>query len=375
MVVSLEIGIMPICISQTSPLWFQTTHISIFAIASLFLVPNRPGANCDHKNLHGTTVLQVHNRLSNTTPPIKDAQFQNGNTSSTRHIDMLLRNTALYREDVKDAERKLEAYQAEIDKRTSLTEHEQDETKKKLLRCRSLLSPVHCLPPEILGDIFTILNDLPARERWLSSKSHPALAVSGTCGRWRDIAISTSSVWSSIAIRFGNTYHWINESYSGLHSLTRLFLERSQSCPLKLTLDFEGISDCNSNGWHYMVPTLKTLVRHSEQWRTIELVFIERGMIAHEVFSPIAGHLPLLIDLTLFGIGEDDNSDESEDFHIKLFSDSPALTSISYEPFLLTPRSLLALGTIKINRGHLQPSSLSGCSTVDEYRTIHIHVL
>ncbi|ESK84822.1 hypothetical protein Moror_503 [Moniliophthora roreri MCA 2997] len=70
-------------------------------------------------------------------------------------------------------------------------------------------------------------------------------------------------------------------------------------------------------------------------------------MIAHEVFSPIAGHLPPLTDLTLFGIGEDDNSNESEDFHIKLFSDSPALTSISYEAFLLTPRSPLHWGQLR----------------------------
>uniref|UniRef100_A0A0W0F760 F-box domain-containing protein n=1 Tax=Moniliophthora roreri TaxID=221103 RepID=A0A0W0F760_MONRR len=283
-------------------------------------------------------------------PPTKDTQLRNENISSDRHIDILLRNTASPSDRpwienmAKDAERELEAYEAEINKLRSslaLLEHKRDVSKEKLFRCRSLLSPVHRLPPEILGDIFTILIDLPAKERWLSSKTHPALAVSRTCGRWRDIAIATPSVWSTVAICF-NITSCVRLSYSQLHSLTRLFLDRSRRCPLKLVLDFDDRAPYRWDAQPHTISILKTLVQHSERWRTVELLYLKQSMIVHEVFAPIAGHLPILTDLTISSSNDWDDLAEDDDVYIDLFSDSPALTSISYEPSCpLTPQSPL----------------------------------
>ncbi|ESK91836.1 hypothetical protein Moror_10562 [Moniliophthora roreri MCA 2997] len=230
-----------------------------------------------------------------------------------------------------DTEKELLGYQAEIDRlRVSLAylEHKRDRLQKQLSQCRSLLSPVHRLPPEILGNIFTMFNDLPEEERWLqSSVTAPALAVSRTCGRWRDIALSIPSVWSSIAIRFVPKWDIELEEYRRLNLITRLFLDRSRTSPLRLNLYFDALPRLEESDEDTIIPVLKTLVQHSERWHTVELQLITQPVIAHEVFDPIAGHLPILTNLILFS----PEGEGSFAFRCNLFRDCPALTSISCE--------------------------------------------
>ncbi|EEB89219.1 hypothetical protein MPER_12708 [Moniliophthora perniciosa FA553] len=266
-------------------------------------------------------------------------------------IEVLLRHTALPSDrDIieklaSSTQQELADHQAQIDKLTAsltLLEHKRDKLKKKLSQYRSLLSPVHRLPPEILQNIFTMFNDLPEEERWLRpSEMAPVLAVSGTCGRWRDIALSTPPIWSSIAIRFEK--RWDDQEYHRMNLLTQLFVHHSQKSPLKLILHFDKLLSLYDEVVGLdVIPVLKTLVQHSKRWHTVEFRFITQAVMAHQVFMPITGRLPILTNLRLFGQGG------SPDFHCDLFRDCPALTSLSYEPAgPLTAHCPLPWGQIK----------------------------
>ncbi|KAI3621720.1 hypothetical protein WG66_016718 [Moniliophthora roreri] len=250
-----------------------------------------------------------------------------GATSSRASIERLFRSTitssdrSVLEQLVKDVEKELTSYQAEIDKLTASLEflkHKRDGARNRLLQYRSSLSPVHRLPPEVLQHIFGMIGNHLLKP----SKTPDALAVSATCGRWRDVAISTPFLWSFISINFAR---W-KRNYRVLVSFTQLFMERSRSCPLELALDFQEIDVVSDE----MVPSLKNLVLHSNRWRSLKLRHIHKGILAHKILKPIVGRLPLLSFLKLYGpYGQR----LPNDFRCDLFSDCPSLSSIEFQPF------------------------------------------
>ncbi|KAI3610148.1 hypothetical protein WG66_007342 [Moniliophthora roreri] len=216
-------------------------------------------------------------------------------------------------------------------------------------RDRALVPPVHHLPPEILGIIFAMFND-PDDPQWLQpsdAEMAPALVVSRTCRRWRAVSLSLPSIWSSLAIRF---MEWSLPDYRQLILLTRLFADRSQTHPLNLNLDFDGLFSLNERN-DTVVPILRTLVQHSKQWLTVQFDSVTPAVMSHPVFIPISGHLPILTNLEIYG----DDGDEEEgllEFSCDLFRNCPSLTSVCCKPsgpFAVsrTNDHLLAWGQIK----------------------------
>jgi hypothetical protein len=63
---------------------------------------------------------------------------------------------------------------------------------------RSLLSPIHRVPSEILQEIFTAC--LPAAHNPVLSGDQPPLLLTRVCQKWRDIMFSTPHLWSAIHI-------------------------------------------------------------------------------------------------------------------------------------------------------------------------------
>ncbi|KDQ09748.1 hypothetical protein BOTBODRAFT_73152, partial [Botryobasidium botryosum FD-172 SS1] len=76
--------------------------------------------------------------------------------------------------------------------------------------------PVHCLPNEILGDIFTLV---PTRDEIECIPN--ALAVSSVCRRWRGVALSRSSLWNTIIFgpKASKKFHELCHSRSGEREL------------------------------------------------------------------------------------------------------------------------------------------------------------
>ncbi|EEB92038.1 hypothetical protein MPER_09507 [Moniliophthora perniciosa FA553] len=171
-----------------------------------------------------------------------------------------------------DAEADLKAYQNEILKLKAAMvslENKRDGLKKKIAKYRTLLSPVHRMPNEVLGIIF----GFTCEENWMhKSCCVPALVLSETCGRWRETAMAMPSLWSSICIDFGD---W-DRDYQILNGLTRLFLDRSRASSLEVILDFnDGYIEDDA------MPVLEAMIRHSNRWKNLELRQVEQGVIGH----------------------------------------------------------------------------------------------
>ncbi|KAK7043021.1 hypothetical protein VNI00_008759 [Paramarasmius palmivorus] len=235
---------------------------------------------------------------------------------------------------LKDAEAQLRDHETEINRlRASLAsmENKRDGLKKKILRYRSLLAPVHRIPPEILQNVFTFF----CEDTWLEKTLTQPLTLSRVCGRWREIVLSTPSLWSTIAIDYAEwpkDFHWLD-------FLVHLFLDRSKTSPITLTLNFED-DELRQDA----VPSIEALVRHSSRWHRLRLYGIRQDVIQNPVFAPIKGSLPILVELLI----EEDSYEFDDEFRCELFGHCPALTTISIRPECpLTLASMLPWGQIR----------------------------
>uniref|UniRef100_A0A0W0GF00 F-box domain-containing protein n=1 Tax=Moniliophthora roreri TaxID=221103 RepID=A0A0W0GF00_MONRR len=236
--------------------------------------------------------------------------MQNGTTSSNRVLAMerLFRNTitpsdcAIISRFLKSAEAELRGYQDEIFRLKSAMvslENKRDGLKKKMAKCRSLLSPINRMPPEILRIVFAFV----CEENW-------------------EIVLATPSLWSSICIDSAN---W-DEDFRLLEHYTRLFLDRSRTAPLEVSIDF----GCAESLATDVIPSLEALVSHSNRWKSLEISSVKRGVIAHSVFHPIRGNLPILSYLAISGPGG--YSDTSAVFRCDIFDTCPTLSSLLIKP-------------------------------------------
>ncbi|KAE9409948.1 hypothetical protein BT96DRAFT_782407, partial [Gymnopus androsaceus JB14] len=120
---------------------------------------------------------------------------------------------------------------------------------------RSAMSPIHKLPQEMLGEIFKYVccGDIGVNCIWEDGKQQlPTITLSRVCIRWYNLVNSIPGLWSSFGIR---------DSDSANFSLFDLFLERSRSHPIDLT-----ISDFRSKLHTDSLSSLK-LIENSNRWR------------------------------------------------------------------------------------------------------------
>ncbi|KAJ8075523.1 hypothetical protein PM082_021153 [Marasmius tenuissimus] len=240
-------------------------------------------------------------------PPEKFRHFRHPISDSDR------REVKNYLSDIEGAYNKC---QLEINKYKALIlmlESRKEGMKSVMEKFRSLLSPAHQLPLEVLLEVFghyCELNDLSERTM------PPTLILSMVCGRWREVVLSSSRLWSSIAVtmclRNGDR---LLRTESTVTWLTRLFLERSRAAPLEIILKFPYLSEGNYTNKAVM----NLLEENSERWKELEIFGCEFYA------SPRAGNinLPTLRHLALHREGGDiQNPDLSR------LSTCPALTSV-----------------------------------------------
>ena len=119
-------------------------------------------------------------------------------------------------------------------------------------RCySSLLSPVRCLPVEIFGKIFVYAT----RDR-----PRHALNISAVCQLWRDAAISTPILWSTLQLGHHTTRRNMDNHISS-------WIERARSYPLSLVIrKQEGFLDP-------VYSVFSLITKH--QWKSITLDGVE----------------------------------------------------------------------------------------------------
>ncbi|KAF7325392.1 F-box domain-containing protein [Mycena venus] len=185
------------------------------------------------------------------------------------------------------------------------------------------------LPPEILAEIF--IHCLPVSGLVTPDPAEPPLALCAICRWWREVALSTPRLWSSLLVDFDDMHV----------DLYRKWLLRARSAPLSISLKDWDEKEVLAS----VDPLLRTFVGLSRQWKNIE---IDIGLdLACSIF-PVDGDFPLLEHLSV--------SVHASDLSIS-FCEAPKLREVSiliYNPHIQVPwHQLTTFRTANI--------SISGC--------------
>ncbi|KAJ7613143.1 hypothetical protein FB45DRAFT_1036671 [Roridomyces roridus] len=153
-------------------------------------------------------------------------------------------------------------------------------------QCREVLArykyPILTLPNEITAEIF--LHFLPSHTEFVSLVgSDSPSSLLQICHQWRDVALGTPALWSSIHVDVNRNPP---SAYEQHLELLELWLERSGTYPLSIRLwdmrPDEELAD---------VPTTKLLdaiLRHSSRWQEVDIT------VPYELLRVVTTPMPVL---------------------------------------------------------------------------------
>ena len=133
-------------------------------------------------------------------------------------------------------------------------------------RSSEKLTSVKSLAYELISRIF-MLAAHDSHDRY-DAILYP-IVVSHVCAAWRQIAISTNGLWTSIILTYPSSWFQL--------SRTVTYLSRSRSCPLDIFLDFRDPlwnweEHLHRFGWKEMENVTRLLLPHVERWHSVELL-------------------------------------------------------------------------------------------------------
>ncbi|KIK65774.1 hypothetical protein GYMLUDRAFT_159613, partial [Collybiopsis luxurians FD-317 M1] len=132
-----------------------------------------------------------------------------------------------------------------------------ERAQKKAVALRSLLAPVHCLPNELLTQIFDYVCDNSSPHSGYQLSEAP-FRLSAVCSRWRSLCLSHSKMWAKIAVNCGKRSMKLGDAVD-------LYLERSKPRLLSLQL----LNDPTDQDGHNVL--LQKLVNCCTRWRYLTL--------------------------------------------------------------------------------------------------------
>ncbi|THV02499.1 hypothetical protein K435DRAFT_749199 [Dendrothele bispora CBS 962.96] len=205
---------------------------------------------------------------------------------------------------IRDAEKELGYYDAEIfrlQSQLSTLVASAGVLRKRVAMARGMLSPIRRLSNELLGEIFTCAHTGTFS---FSHPGDPRASFAAVCARWRNVALSTPSIWSFLKVEFAYDDR-LHEHPSINLSALEAHLTRSKSYPLVISIEI--ISPPLETSWHGTRVSLgrmmDALVRHSSRWTSLtfesSLSPVRPGHPVFEKLQTIA-ELPLLTSLKNF---------------------------------------------------------------------------
>ncbi|KAG6811086.1 hypothetical protein H0H92_009045 [Tricholoma furcatifolium] len=128
--------------------------------------------------------------------------------------------------------------------------------------------PLARLPNELLSEIFIFaLQNAEDRSQMISAP----MVISQVSVRWRNVAIATGALWTTIVITFPTSRQQL--------SLVITWLKRSRLAPLDIFLDFRDPSwdwdlaeSLHKFRWQDMEAILRLLMPHVSRWKCFELL-------------------------------------------------------------------------------------------------------
>jgi hypothetical protein len=152
---------------------------------------------------------------------------------------------------------------------------------KFVLEHEGFLAPIHLLPSEILAKIFALCMPGWWETPGFSSKQAPSL-FGQVCIGWRNAALSTQNLWSSITV--GTKGHRAELS-------TKLWLSRAISTSLSIRLDAGYYRVASAKR---LWPAIAQLVQYCDRWKHFE-VRLPESMLRR--LHPVRCRLPWLESL------------------------------------------------------------------------------
>ncbi|KAJ7720012.1 hypothetical protein B0H16DRAFT_391972 [Mycena metata] len=168
--------------------------------------------------------------------------------------------------------------------------------------------PVLTLPPEIVSEIFLRFLPIYPGIPPLSGLLSPLL-LCRICRQWREIALSTPTLWNTI--RMDITKPWDDDKAAVQLELINAWLSRSGDCPLSITLT-------DSSDSPLAAQFLQAAILRCARWEHVDL------LIPFEHLHFIEGNMPLLRDLT---IGPNEIPDR-HGLQVSVFDRAPLLTHV-----------------------------------------------
>ncbi|KAJ7154228.1 hypothetical protein C8R46DRAFT_1227834 [Mycena filopes] len=162
------------------------------------------------------------------------------------------------------------------------------------LRFAALSRRILALPLETLAEIF--LHSLPYDEFIIADLSSAPLVLCQVCQRWREVALSTPRLWSSLALEMQ-----LAKKRKGYVELYQDWLSRARSTPLSLAL-LDADDDDAAPG--NVIPLLQTVARLSPQWQNVDVdlgVAVARFLKFSSGKHCIDPVFPLLENLSIAG--------------------------------------------------------------------------
>ena len=136
----------------------------------------------------------------------------------------------------------------------------------------AILSPMRCLPPEILGDIFKNCLNFCWQDRVFDVREAPLL-LSQVCIGWRDAVLSNAKLWSTISL-------YLQDSISEAElSLVKTWLTRAGGHPLSIR-----VVDRWQRASH---PVLDLILSCTDRWKHVEFCVAQTYFEANNLDMPI----------------------------------------------------------------------------------------
>ncbi|KAF8629914.1 hypothetical protein AX15_003192 [Amanita polypyramis BW_CC] len=196
-------------------------------------------------------------------------------------------------------------------------------SKKSKAKRLALVFPIHRLPREILAEIFIkCLPDAKLETLW-TSKSFAPILLCNICSSWRELAVATPHLWSTLGISIRDS---ALDKLTAVH-VTNKWLERSGTLPLTLRLKHNPFVPFLNPRPVLVKAILSVFANHASRWEDVALYLEGCPRLA----LPQVGSLPLLRAFHL---------QASKQHIIRLpFSENPRLVRLSWPYPFTTPTS------------------------------------
>lgn len=229
-------------------------------------------------------------------PPLHPNDLERAFTGQNEYCDVDV--------DISSAQRELITFDAEMHHMEAALKilRSRKEQLQGYVQRRQVLtrrSPIRCLPTEVLSIVFTFACDSPTLENRIT-----ALAISVTCFRWRNIAISLPELWCNIYVgrhlEEGDIFALFLGRLSIGHPIS-LRVDHSPSPSTSATVDL--VSDTGPNtddSTSYQEQMLERVWNSCQQWRALDLSMSISGLEHFTKYMRVQWqYLPLLECLTI----------------------------------------------------------------------------